>query len=94
MRYSAWANKENRHLSEYTTKGSVYGTANKKGSRLQGNCKMKGFNGRTSEKLFGPAENLTKLKFVKKQKTKNEFGEGTRTSKVFLRYGQVEYNKA
>jgi hypothetical protein len=53
---------------------------------------MKEFYGRTSEKVFGPKENLTKLKFVKKkQQTTNEFCEVTRKSKVILSYGQIEY---
>jgi hypothetical protein len=36
---------------------------------------MEGFYGRTSEKVFGLGENLTKLKFVKKKQTTDEFGE-------------------
>jgi len=60
---------------------------------VKGDCKMKGFCGRTSEKLFDPTENVTRLKFIKrKQQTITEFGEGTRTSKVVLRYGQMEYS--
>jgi hypothetical protein len=60
---------------------------------LEGGWKMKGFWGRTSEKLFDPIENVTKLKFIKiKQQTITEFGKETRTSKVVLRYGQMEYS--
>jgi len=52
---------------------------------------MKGFCGRTSEKLFGPTENLTKPKYVKKkQQTTNEFGAGTR--KVNMSLGTGKWN--